>query len=219
MRAASPEAPVMPHSDSTPEERKLLTGIYGGSFNPIHIGHVELARQLLGAASLDEIWFVVSPHNPLKQQSGLLDDKLRFDMTSAALRDIPSLFASDYEFGLSKPSFMWNTLQSMSRSYPDREFVLLIGADNWACFDKWHRHEDILSNYRIVIYPRSGSPIDSAALPAGVTLADTALIDISSTEIRQRIAEGKEFSHMVPPEVAEMIIRDGLYGYRKTDAR
>lgn len=189
----------------------MRTGIFGGSFNPIHNGHIHLARQLLAAAGLDEIWFVVSPRNPLKSEDTLLDDAMRYEMVSIALENEPQMVASDYEMHTPRPSYMWHTLQSMAADYPDREFILLIGADNWACFDRWFCHEEILRHHAVVIYPRTGSAVNASELPAGVTLADTDTIDISSTEIRRRISIGLPIEHLVPPAVAEMIRLKELY--------
>lgn len=188
-----------------------VTGIFGGTFNPVHNGHVELARRLLRLAGLDEIWFVVSPQNPFKRSLHLLDDGLRLQMVRLALAQEPCLVASDYEFRLPRPSYMWHTLQALSHDYADRRFVLLIGADNWERFGEWHAAGDILANYRVVVYPRTGCAVSAADLPAGVSLADTGLIDVSSTEIRRRIAAGKPFDSLVPPAVAAFIREHGLY--------
>lgn len=189
----------------------ISTGIFGGSFNPIHNGHVELARQLLASAGLDEIWFVVSPQNPFKRAADLLDDDLRLKMVELALEGEPRMHASDYEFCMPRPSYMWHTLQSMSRDYPDRRFVLLIGADNWERFSEWYAWRDILSHYRIVIYPRGGSAVDAVSLPEGVSLVDTRLIDISSTQVRQFIVAGRPINGLVPDSVARYISDKGLY--------
>ena len=189
----------------------LSTGIFGGTFNPVHNGHVELARRLLSLARLDEIWFVVSPQNPFKCSLHLLDDGLRLEMVRLALEDEPRLTASDYEFSLPRPSYMWHTLQSMSRNCPGRIFTLLIGADNWARFDEWFAAKDIIANYPVVVYPREGTPLSNDNLPAGVTIADTGLIPGSSTEIRRLIAAGRPFDSLVPPRVAEFIRSHGLY--------
>ena len=178
---------------------KRKVGIYGGSFNPIHYGHVELGRFFLREGDLDEIWYVVSPHNPLKDCSTLLDDNLRLQMVEEALKDEPRLCASDYEFHLPHPSYMWNTLQSLSCDYPDCLFTLLIGGDNWTVFNKWYHSEDILSNYQICIYPRKGDDIDSSSLPSNVSvLCGAPLINISSTEIRERLRKGLPVRDYVP---------------------
>ena len=181
--------------------QKIRTGIYGGSFNPIHNGHIAIANSMAELASLDEVWLVVSPQNPLKQSADLLADRLRLDMTRLALTPYPKLKACDYEFGLPRPSYMWHTLQSMSRDFPEHEFTLLIGADNWAVFDRWFHADDIIANYPIAIYPRTGSPIDAASLPEGVRLYDTGLHDISSTEVRERIRSGEDVSGMIPDSI------------------
>ena len=112
--------------------KKIKTGIYGGSFNPIHNGHIAIARKMIELAGLDEVWLMVSPQNPLKHSVDLLDEQLRLDMTRIALEPYPQLKACDYEFHLPRPSYMWHTLQSLTHDYPKREFTLLIAADNWA---------------------------------------------------------------------------------------
>lgn len=186
-------------------------GIYGGSFNPVHNGHIALARSFLEKTEVDEVWFVVSPQNPFKADDKLLDDRQRFLMVRDALRDEPGMVASDYEFRLPRPSYMWNTLQAMSRDYPGHEFILLIGGDNWAAFGRWYHADDILRTYRIAVYPRRGDSIDSTDLPENVSLLDTRLLDISSTEIRRRISGGLPIDGLVPPSVAGIIRRKGFY--------
>lgn len=189
----------------------IKTGIYGGSFNPIHNGHIALAKAFLRQAALDEVWFVVSPQNPFKVNDHLLDDRWRLRLTKAALQGETRLMASDYEFHLPKPSYMWHTLQSMSREYPDREFTLLIGGDNWTTFHRWYHADDILSHYSLAVYPRKDNPIDTATLPPNVQLINAELLDISSTEVRHRITKGQDISHLVPPRVAELITKNRLY--------
>lgn len=175
----------------------IRTGIFGGSFNPIHNGHISLARQLREKTGLDEVWLMVSPQNPLKQSADLLDDSIRMEMARLALEGVEGIVASDYEMHLPKPSYTWNTLQGLSRDYPDREFVLLMGGDNWALFDRWYHAEDIKNNYEIAVYTR--------------TPGETGFIDISSTEIRQRIKAGKGIRRLVPKVVADYIKEKKLY--------
>lgn len=184
----------------------ISTGIFGGSFNPIHNGHIAIARRLLETAGLDEIWFVVSPQNPFKRDLRLLDDSLRLDIARTAVAGEHGMDVCDYEFRLPRPSYMWNTLSRMSADMPGRRFTLLIGADNWLRFGEWHEHGRILDRYSIVIYPRRGSAIDSSSLPCGVTLADVPLLDVSSTEIRERIGRGEPIDGMVPAVVKNKII-------------
>lgn len=179
------------------------TGIFGGSFNPIHNGHIALARQLREAAGLDEVWLMVSPHNPLKEQAGLLDDQLRLQMARQALADEPFIKASDYEFHLPRPSYTWNTLQALEADYPEREFVLMIGGDNWEHFSRWYRADDILSRYSLVVYPRRGS--DIGQIPENVQVVDAELLDISSTDIRRRVRQGKTIAGMVPDRIVDAV--------------
>ncbi len=176
----------------------IRTGIFGGSFNPIHNGHIALARQLKQREGLDEVWLMVSPQNPLKASStDLLSDEARMEMVRKALEGVEGIIACDYEMHLPKPSYTWNTLQALSRDYPEREFVLMIGGDNWLLFDKWYRAADIKANYQIVVYTR--------------TPGDEGFIDISSTEIRQRIREHRSIRRLVPPVVADIIKEKGYY--------
>ena len=129
----------------------IKTGLFGGSFNPIHNGHISLARQLLEKAGLDEVWLMVSPQNPLKQSADLLDDEHRLRMARLAVEQVEGIVVSDYEMHLPRPSYTWNTLEGLRRDYPDREFVLMIGGDNWQLFDRWYHAEDIKANYKIVV--------------------------------------------------------------------
>ena len=175
----------------------MKVGIFGGSFNPIHNGHISLALQLKEQAGLDEVWLMVSPQNPLKQSSDLLDDDQRLQMARLAVKDVEGIVVSDYEMHLPKPSYTWNTLQALSKDYPDREFVLMIGGDNWQLFDRWYRADDIKANYRIVVYTR--------------TPGDPGFIDISSTDIRRRIREGRGIRRLVPKAVADYINEHKLY--------
>lgn len=180
----------------------MKVGIYGGSFNPIHNGHIALAEAFLRQAELDEVWFMVSPQNPLKANARLLDDKIRFKMVQKVLKHKRNLIACDYEFHLPKPSYTWDTLQRLSNDFPQHQFTLLIGSDNWTAFDRWYHHEEILQNYKIVIYPRLGDEIGKNELPNSVSLLNAEFINISSTEIRERIANGKSIDHLVPAEIA-----------------
>ena len=187
-------------------------GLFGGSFNPIHNGHVRLAKSLLQKAALDEVWFLVSPQNPFKQDQQLLDDDKRLQLVRLALKDEPQLMASDFEFHLPKPSYTWNTLQALEQEYPERKFTLLIGGDNWEAFDKWYRYEDILKRYPIIVYPRKGSKVSDVKFQdSDIQIVETPLINISSTQIRQRLQEGKSVRGLVNTEVAMVIEQEHLY--------
>ena len=183
-------------------------GIFGGSFNPIHTGHIALARALRRLAALDEVWLMVSPQNPLKQgRSDLLDDQLRYGLARIALHGETGIVASDYELHLPKPSYTWNTLQRLKADFPDHDFTLLIGADNWQLFPQWYHAQHILRDHRVVVYPRRGSNVDKASLPDNVTLVDTPLLDISSTEIRRRVAQGESIKNCVPEIIVPLVRR------------
>lgn len=183
------------------EESKVKTGIFGGSFNPVHIGHLALANYLCEYSGLDELWFLVSPHNPLKKQTDLWDDDLRLELVKLAIADYPKFRASDFEFRLPRPSYTIHTLDALQKAYPDRDFTLIIGADNWALFPRWYKAEEILKNYQVMIYPRPGFPIDPSTLPSSVQLVDTPLLEISSTFIREALAEGRDVRYFLHPAV------------------
>ncbi|MCH4147973.1 MAG: nicotinate-nucleotide adenylyltransferase [Prevotella sp.] len=181
-------------------------GLFGGSFNPIHKGHIAMAHEMLRKGHLDEIWFMVSPLNPFKKEAtDLLDDDLRLEMTQKALEGEAHLKASDYEFHLPKPSYTWDTLQHLSTDFPQDEFTLLIGADNWSAWDRWYHAEDILSHYAVMVYPRKDHPIDAATLPKGVMLASMRLYEVSSSDIRKRVKEGQSVADLVPESILPLV--------------
>lgn len=184
---------------------KLKTGIFSGSFNPIHVGHMALANYLCEYEGLDEVWFLVSPQNPLKTQSELWSDELRLHLVKLAIGDYPHFRASDFEFHLPRPSYSVHTLEKLRQSHPEREFQLIIGADNWACFDRWFQPERIIAENQILIYPRPGFPIEKDKLPKTVRLVDSPLFEISSTFIRQALSEGKDIRYFLHPEVWKYI--------------
>jgi nicotinate-nucleotide adenylyltransferase len=173
----------------------IKTGIFGGSFNPIHVGHVALAQAILRQCGLHEVWLMLSPQNPLKQQADLLDDQLRYEMAQKALEGIEGIKACNYELHLPKPSYTWNTLQHLTKDYPDREFILIIGGDNWAQFERWRCWKDILRHHRVIVYPR-GNDIGTIDVP---------LIDVSSTEIRQRVKQHQSITNLVPAAIEGLV--------------
>lgn len=183
----------------------MKIGLFGGSFNPIHNAHVKLASTICKEAGLDEVWFMVTPQNPLKRQEGLMDEKDRLEMVRLALEKEPDLKASDYEFHLERPSYTWNTLQHLSKDYPENEFYIIIGGDNWDIFHHWAHHEEILRDYHIIVYPRKDSMIDTATLPRSVSILSMPEMDISSTMIRQMLRNGEDISPYVCPEVAQYL--------------
>lgn len=187
------------------------TTVFGGSFNPIHIGHINLSRQLLKEGLTDEVWLLISPQNPLKKQASLIDEQTRLHLAQLALEDEEGITPSDFEFTLPRPSYTWNTLNALEKTYPDRLFSLLIGADNWAIFNRWAHYEDILRHYPIFVYPRIGCKINVHALPESVKMVQAPTFPYSSTEIRQAIARGSAFKDMLPPKVYQQIQELKLY--------
>nr|WP_314698373.1 nicotinate (nicotinamide) nucleotide adenylyltransferase [uncultured Prevotella sp.] len=190
--------------EAFPSSEEASIGIFGGSFNPIHNGHIALAKAFLEKENLDEVWFMVSPQNPFKVDQQLLADHLRLKLVSKAIDYNPRFKASDYEFHLPKPSYTWNTLQHLTHDFSRYRFTILIGGDNWDAFNRWYHAEDILANYKLVVYPRRGQNLDNTSLPTNVSLLQTPLIDISSTTIRNRIKSGEDINDIVP----EVIVRD-----------
>ena len=180
-------------------------GIFGGSFNPIHCGHLALAERLLDVARLDELWLMVSPQNPLKRRADLLADDVRLRLARAAVSGVSGVSVSDYEMGLPKPSYTWNTLQRLRADYPQIQPVLVIGADNWLLFPQWYRADDIVRSTEIVVYPRRGCDVDVQSLPSGVRLVATPLYDVSSTEVRRRVRAGESIEGLVPPQVEQEV--------------
>lgn len=171
-------------------------GIFGGSFNPIHVGHIALAQAVLRQCALDEVWLMVSPQNPLKRNDAdLLDDGLRFEMAQRALEDVDGVRACDYEFHLPKPSYTWNTLQNLSKDYPDYTFILLIGGDNWAHFQRWRHWQDILWHHDIIVYPRGEYP----------GTINVPLLPVSSTEIRERVRKGESIEGLIPVKIESLV--------------
>lgn len=171
----------------------MTIGIYGGSFNPIHEGHTRLGQWLVRHGVVDELWFLVSPQNPLKPATGLLADEARLRLARLAVGRKRRLRVSDFEFSLPRPSFMVHTLASLRASYPEHAFALVIGADNWHDFPRWCQPDEILRHHRLLVYPRPGYPVDESTLPAGVTLVLTPLFDLSSTQIREAIANNPKY--------------------------
>ncbi|MGL4519150.1 MAG: nicotinate (nicotinamide) nucleotide adenylyltransferase [Phocaeicola sp.] len=191
-------------------EKKIKTALFGGSFNPIHIGHLALANYLCEWGEVDELWFLVSPQNPLKREGNeLWDDQLRLELVEAAIAHYPKFKVCTIEFELPRPSYTIHTLRALSKQYPDRDFTLVIGADNWQLFPRWSQPEEILANYSLLVYPRPGYEIDESTLPPQVQLVQTPLIEISSTFIRKSLAAGKDVRYFLHPAVYERIATRG----------
>ena len=190
-------------------------GIFGGSFNPIHLGHTALAAYICELGLVDEVWLMVSPQNPLKQDLTLLDEQERLAMVRLAVAPYPMLKACDFEFTLPRPSYTYHTLQALQKAYPNYEFSLIIGEDNWQCFDRWYRGEDIARTTPIIIYPREGlqtRELDCDKIAnCQLSIINSPLLPYSSTQVREYIAKGRDISHMLHPDVTQYIQKKGLY--------
>ncbi len=187
-------------------------GIFGGSFNPIHVGHALIANYIVENSDLDSLWLMVSPLNPLKECSTMASDYHRLRMTELVTRRMERVITSAFEYDLPKPSYTIDTLNALQAKFPKDEFYLVIGADNWCLFDRWKAGDEIISKYHILIYPRRGYDI---VIPEQyrdrVAVVDAPLIEISSTQVRERLSQLKSISFYVPESVEKYIIDNMLY--------
>jgi nicotinate-nucleotide adenylyltransferase len=190
---------------------KPLIGLFFGSFNPIHLGHLVIANYMAHYCGLKEVWLVVSPHNPLKQKSGLADMYDRLEMARLALEDTEHIKASDIEFKLPQPSYTIDTLAHLKEKHPEKEFALIMGADNLSSIKKWKNYEVLLANYPIYIYPRPGVDLSQWRDHPSITITDTPQMDISSTFIRNAIKNNNNIQFFVPNKVVEFMDSKSLY--------
>lgn len=187
------------------------TGLFFGSFNPIHVGHLIIAEYMVEHSDMQEVWFVVSPCNPLKKKSSLLDDRQRLYMVDLAIGDDARFKASDIEFSMSQPSYTCHTLARLSERYPQREFALIMGEDNLRTIDKWLNYQWILDNYDIYVYPRTGSALSQTAMPARARMIDAPVVGISATMIRESIRQRQSVRYMLPGKVYLYLDEMGFY--------
>lgn len=188
---------------------EIRTVVFGGSFDPVHSGHLALAYAVLNGGYADEVWFMVSPMNPHKQGNRLTDEQMRLRMVELAVEEEPRFKACDFEFALPRPSYTLHTLNALENVYPDRRFILLVGADNWEKFDKWYKGDEIVARFGLLVYPRDVANL--YPLPEGVQWVASSLYDVSSTLVRNLVAEGGDISDFVPEKVNEYIIENRLY--------
>lgn len=184
-----------------------MTGLFFGSFNPIHNGHLAIARYLLDNGYCREIWFVISPRNPLKEDTTLLPEALRLQMVEAAIADDPRMKACDIEFSMPRPSYTIDTLKKISSAWEGMDFALIIGGDNLRDFTLWKDYHTIAAEYDIFVYPRPGVNVPGTDYHR-LKLVDAPLSGISSTEIRHRIATGQDIREYVPHEALDLIVRN-----------
>lgn len=189
----------------------MKIGVLGGSFNPVHIGHVMLASYLKQFEGFDEVWLMLSPLNPLKINSAeLIPDITRLHMLDIALKDAEGIKVSDIELSMPRPSYTINTLRYLAKRYPRHSFKLIIGADNWKIFSQWKDSQTIIDDFGVVVYPRPGYPLGTV-FDAGVEVVKVPTADISSSFIRSSIARGKDMHFFLPAGVYEYIKSNNLY--------
>lgn len=188
---------------SLPKIKKV--GLFFGSFNPIHAGHMIIAGYMLGFTDLDDVWMVISPHNPLKEKKTLLADHHRYAMVQIAIEDNPRLRACNLEFKMPQPSYTIDTLVRLEEKYPDHQFVIIAGTDIFPTFHKWKNYEILLENYKFYIYRRPGFDPGPYALHPHVVIFEAPLMEISSSFIRQAVADGRDIRYFIPEKVYEYI--------------
>lgn len=194
----------------------MKIGLYFGSFNPVHIAHLIIASHVLNETGIEKVWFVISPQNPFKEESNLLNEYHRLHLVRVATEDDNRIKASDIEFSLPKPSYTVTTLAYLSEKYPEHEFSIIMGSDSFQNLAKWKNYEVIVKNHRIYVYKRPGFEIENH-IGAMLTILDAPLLQLSATQIRRNIGEGKSIRYMVPDKVLDEIERSNYY--RKQDQK
>jgi len=188
----------------------MKVGLFFGSFNPVHVGHLIIANHLLNETDLDRIWMVVSPHNPLKSEQTLLNEYHRLHLVQLATEGDPRIKASDIEFSLPKPSFTCDTLIHLQEKFPSNEFVVIMGSDSFQNIHRWKNFMFIIRNFPIYVYNRSGHEITTTH-EANLKILDAPLLPISATQIRELVRAGKSLRYLVPDSVLDEIERGGYY--------
>lgn len=188
----------------------MKIGLYFGSFNPIHVGHLIIASHILNETELEKVWFVVSPHNPFKEASSLLNEYDRLHLVQKAVEGDDRLKASDIEFSLPKPSYTAHTLAYLSEKYLSHHFTIIMGSDSFQNLGKWKNAETIISNYPLLVYLRPRFEFKNT-IGAQATVINAPLLEISSTHIRQCIGQGKSIKYLVPDSVNDEIEKSSFY--------
>lgn len=192
---------------STPK----LVGIMGGSFNPVHIGHMVVASYIAQWGGVDEVWLMLSPQNPLKQDRAMASDADRLAMLRMAVGSSPRLRVCDVELSMPRPNYTVDTLRRLSEQHPDCRFKLVVGSDNYQSFPRWRASQQLIDDYGLIVYPRPGYPVEGAGGVAGVGCVDAPQVELSSTFLRQALARGRDVRHFLPAGVYQYILDHGLY--------
>ena len=188
----------------------MKIGLYFGSFNPVHVGHLIIVNHILNESELEKIWFIVSPLNPFKDSHNLMNEYDRLHLVKKAIEEDPRLKASDIEFSLPKPSYTVHTLAYLKEKYPDHSFSIIMGSDSFQNLGKWKNPETLIENYPIIIYKRPGFDVNNK-LNANITIMDAPLLEISSTYIRELIKAGKSIKYLVPSNIEEEILSSTFF--------
>ena len=186
-------------------------GLFFGSFNPIHLGHLIIANNIVENTDINQIWFIVSPQNPLKNTNDLLDDTIRLKLVRLAIKNNNKFKASDIEFKLSKPSYTINTLKYLKSKHKTKDFVLIVGEDNLDSFEKWKDYREILNDYELYVYPRTNSKANKNLNFQNIHKINAPLIEISSTYIRENIKLNKSIRYLLPEVVRKEIEKNNYY--------
>lgn len=187
------------------------TGLFFGSFNPIHIGHLAIANYILEFSEIEQLWFIVSPHNPLKEKLTLLDDHHRLELTRLAVDDDDRFRISDIEFKMPKPSYTIDTLTYLYEQYPGHEFQIIMGSDGLNSFSKWKNHQQIQEKFHRLVYPRPGVHAEEIEHHKNISLIKAPMIEISSSFIRRSIQEGKDVRYFLPKKTYQYIVEMHFY--------
>ncbi len=193
----------------------MKIGLFFGSFNPVHIGHLAIANYMVEFTDLKQLWFVISPHNPFKPKQSLLADHHRRTLMDIAVGNEERFRVSDIEFSMPKPSFTIDTLTWLKEKHPSHTFVLIMGSDGLPTFDKWKNYQMIEECYQRYVYPRPGYPVDPAE-HRNIIVVNAPLLEISSSFIREAIGNGKDIRYFLPPKVYDTIIEMSFYRKKKT---
>ncbi len=190
-------------------------GLFFGSFNPVHVGHLALANFIAENCDINEIWFVVSPQNPFKESTDLIQAEHRVNMLHESIHDYPKFKVCDIELNLPTPSYTYNTLNELIHQNPDVSFTIIMGSDNLIMLEKWRNIDDIMQMCNIFIYPRPGFPVSAELIKNNMTVIEAPVFDISSTLIRDGLSEEKNYSFLVPKKAHDYIVTHGLYKTKK----